>query len=281
MASVSSVLVATDLSEPSGATIREVLERARDTHARCELCHVVPPPFRRASQLLRSVPDLGRWGAQQTTVLAGDGHAHEVLVQRSIEDKVALLVVCGHGLTDARALFRPSFAEQVIRHAPCPVLVARSSAQPGVVLVATDLADPALPVFSAAAAEAHRRNGHLVAVHCVDVTPLLAEPIGATAGAAGHWPVPDAIARARREAQERLAAALERFQVAGESRVAEGSAARTIVALAAEVQAELVVVGTRSRSGLARLMRGSVAEQVARRARCSVLVVPVGRGAGR
>ncbi|MCU0620049.1 MAG: universal stress protein [Gemmatimonadales bacterium] len=277
MATVRSVLVATDLSEPSRTSIAEALARARATHTRCELCHVVPPPFRRASQLLRSVPDLGRWGAEQTTVLAGDGHAHELLVQRSVEDKVALLVVCGQGLTDAHAPFRATLAEQVIRHAPCPVLVARRGPCSGVVLVATDLTDPELPVVTAAVEEARRCDGRLIAVHCVDFTPLLAEPIGAVAGAAGHWPVPVAIAAARREAEAQLAAALDRLEVAHERRVAEGAVAHTVVELAAEAQAELVVVGTRRRSGLWRLIRGSVARRVARAARCSVLVVPLGR----
>jgi nucleotide-binding universal stress UspA family protein len=52
-----------------------------------------------------------------------------------------------------------------------------------------------------------------------------------------------------------------------------GDAAAEIVALAAEVQAGLVIVGTHGRHGLDRLMIGSVAEKVMRRARCPVLVM--------
>ena len=59
--------------------------------------------------------------------------------------------------------------------------------------------------------------------------------------------------------------------------VVEGDPADCIVAAAK--QADLVVVGTHGRTGLARLALGSVAESVLRRAPCSVLTVP--RGAAR
>jgi nucleotide-binding universal stress UspA family protein len=50
-----------------------------------------------------------------------------------------------------------------------------------------------------------------------------------------------------------------------------------IVQLASDIEADLIVVGTHGRSGLARLLLGSVAEGVVRRAPCPVLVVrPVG-----
>jgi nucleotide-binding universal stress UspA family protein len=52
-----------------------------------------------------------------------------------------------------------------------------------------------------------------------------------------------------------------------------GAAASEIVALAAELGAELIVVGTHGRRGLARLALGSVAEHVLRRATCPVLVL--------
>ncbi|HEY0465922.1 MAG TPA: universal stress protein [Polyangiaceae bacterium] len=53
-----------------------------------------------------------------------------------------------------------------------------------------------------------------------------------------------------------------------------------IVQLASDLEADLVIVGTHGRSWLARFLLGSVAEAVARRAPCPVLIVrPVGAGA--
>jgi nucleotide-binding universal stress UspA family protein len=58
-----------------------------------------------------------------------------------------------------------------------------------------------------------------------------------------------------------------------EHRVEEGDAARTILRIAGEINADLIVMGTHGRTGLSRLLMGSVAEQVVRKAPCAVLTV--------
>jgi nucleotide-binding universal stress UspA family protein len=52
-----------------------------------------------------------------------------------------------------------------------------------------------------------------------------------------------------------------------------GSPSERILALATELQADLIVIGTHGRKGIQRLMVGSVAENVLRHAHCSVWVV--------
>src|SRR5262249_21912950 len=52
-----------------------------------------------------------------------------------------------------------------------------------------------------------------------------------------------------------------------------GSAAEEILQYAAETRVDLIVMGTHGRTGLKRLLMGSVAEKVLRGAPCSVLVV--------
>jgi len=47
-----------------------------------------------------------------------------------------------------------------------------------------------------------------------------------------------------------------------------------ILAVRDEIAADLIVVGTRGRTGVARLLLGSVAEEVLKRATCDVLAVP-------
>lgn len=49
---------------------------------------------------------------------------------------------------------------------------------------------------------------------------------------------------------------------------------RGVTALAAELEADLIVVGTAGRSGVTRWLLGSVAEGIVRQAPCPVLVVP-------
>lgn len=58
-----------------------------------------------------------------------------------------------------------------------------------------------------------------------------------------------------------------------ETRLAEGDPAYEIVAAAKEIGADLIVMGTHGRSGFGRLVLGSVAEQVLRKAPCPVLTV--------
>jgi nucleotide-binding universal stress UspA family protein len=56
-----------------------------------------------------------------------------------------------------------------------------------------------------------------------------------------------------------------------ECRLEEGFAADEILRIARDTKADLIVMGTHGRTGLARLLMGSVAEQVARKAACPVL----------
>jgi nucleotide-binding universal stress UspA family protein len=58
-----------------------------------------------------------------------------------------------------------------------------------------------------------------------------------------------------------------------EHEFAEGDAAIEILRLAEETKCNLIVMGTHGRTGLGRLLMGSVAEQVVRKAPCPVLTV--------
>jgi nucleotide-binding universal stress UspA family protein len=59
-----------------------------------------------------------------------------------------------------------------------------------------------------------------------------------------------------------------------------GDPATEIVGLARDTGSELIVMGTHGRTGMERMVVGSVAERVLRDAPCSVLVVKLPRGAG-
>jgi nucleotide-binding universal stress UspA family protein len=53
----------------------------------------------------------------------------------------------------------------------------------------------------------------------------------------------------------------------------EGDAATEILRMAKEISGDIIVMGTHGRTGLSRLLMGSVAEAVSRRADCPVLTV--------
>ncbi len=60
-----------------------------------------------------------------------------------------------------------------------------------------------------------------------------------------------------------------------EAVVCEGNAAGEILKQATSMKADLLVIGTHGRSGFERLLLGSVAERVLRKASCPVMTVPV------
>ena len=64
-----------------------------------------------------------------------------------------------------------------------------------------------------------------------------------------------------------------------ETKIVDGSASTEIAARGRAIDADLIVVGTHGRTGLAHAMLGSVAERVVRRASCPVLTVPYSRKA--
>jgi nucleotide-binding universal stress UspA family protein len=166
-------------------------------------------------------------------------------------------------------------ALRVARSATVPVLVARPSPTGGGVLGATDFSDPAIPAVRMAAAEARRRGARLRLLHCLDIDEA-AYMAGAALPGATAWPLPQSVIQQVEAAtRERLAAALAETNVPGEPVVLHSSPASGVLSAADAVATALVVVGTRGRTGLARLALGSVAEAVITRATCSVLVVPL------
>jgi nucleotide-binding universal stress UspA family protein len=87
---------------------------------------------------------------------------------------------------------------------------------------------------------------------------------------------PDDAEEAERYGRERLDQArayLEERGVEGEFVQAAGQPAEKIVALAEERDVDLIVVGMRKKGFLERLVEGSVAQNVMRRATCDVLAV--------
>jgi len=78
---------------------------------------------------------------------------------------------------------------------------------------------------------------------------------------------------AAREMEKLLSDVSHAGKPAIKARIEEGDAAATIVWIAEQRGCELIVMGTHGRTGLARVLLGSVAENVVRLAPCPVLTV--------
>jgi len=84
-------------------------------------------------------------------------------------------------------------------------------------------------------------------------------------------PDPEVVSQEAQAQLERLKAPNDSVQV--KRRLEKGDPATEIVGVAEEIGADLIVMGTHGRTGLSRLLMGSVAEQVMRKACCPVLTV--------
>jgi nucleotide-binding universal stress UspA family protein len=87
---------------------------------------------------------------------------------------------------------------------------------------------------------------------------------------AGVW---DAIREGTQEKLEEIRAGVEKQGVAAEAEVSGQLPVESILATAARVHADLIVVGTRGLTGLKHVVLGSVAERTVRMAPCPVLTV--------
>jgi nucleotide-binding universal stress UspA family protein len=133
------------------------------------------------------------------------------------------------------------------------------------ILHATDFSGPSRNAFAVAYALARDYGARLLLVH-------VREPVLVAFGEYGMTPpppsedLPELHARLRQLAPADAAVPIEYH-------VAEGEPAAEIVAMAEENGIDLIVVGTHGRRGLERVLMGSVAEQVVRKAPCPVLTV--------
>jgi nucleotide-binding universal stress UspA family protein len=87
---------------------------------------------------------------------------------------------------------------------------------------------------------------------------------------------PETMQAIKNAAQKGLDAAIARFQPRGvplEGHLAEGRAWEAILETSARVGADLIVIGTHGRRGIARALLGSVAEKVVRTSKVPVLTV--------
>jgi nucleotide-binding universal stress UspA family protein len=132
------------------------------------------------------------------------------------------------------------------------------------ILYATDFSSSAVPAYQVACALASQNRCRLVIVH------VLEAPVTAFVGGA-LIPEPASLTREIQLQLERMRP--DDPTVVVEPRLVEGEAAEQIVRLAGERNCDLIVLGTHGRTGLKRLVLGSVAEKVVRTASCPVLTV--------
>ena len=203
--------------------------------------------------------------------------AGEVILRYTDEHDIDLVVMGTHGRRGPARLFLGSVAEEVVRHAPCPVLTLREEKAPQAIeaveriLVPVDFSPYSQEALSYGKEVAALYGAGLQVLHTIEEP---AYPYFYTPG--GTYSPVEQLEALREKAEEALDKMLSETpgpEVPAERFVATGRPASEIARFAEERGSDMVVIATHGLTGLERLLVGSTAEQVVRLAHCPVFTV--------
>ena len=185
-----------------------------------------------------------------------------------------LVVMGSHGRGTLASAVLGSVSAEVVDHAPCPVLIARTPRITRVVLAhdGSDGARQAEEVITM------WRFLQRLPVRVVSAWSLAPSYVSLDAMGGGfmsgdlYQQLIDDIRQERTRNGSEAAKRLAENGVQATAEVGEGPTAQTVISAAKDFGAELIVVGSRGESGLPRLLLGSVARSVLFNAPCSVLI---------
>jgi len=211
----------------------------------------------------------------------GEGLPDEIIVREAELEPNTLIAMSTHGRGGILRWTLGSTTDRVLRSATNPLLVIRSQEHRPETVQLTDLV---LPLDGSALGEQILEHAVPLAraldlrVHVVQVTPSVTDYYRfASTGDMGAVPYEDFAREADDEAEAYLAQVAERLNARGVSRVElhllHGDPASAVVDMAQDMPNNLVAMTTHGRSGLGRMVLGSVADRVARHSGDPVLVV--------
>ena len=191
-----------------------------------------------------------------------------------------LVVVPTHGRTGLKHVFLGSTAERIVQHSSCPVLVTRGdSAQSKngshfkikTILAPVDFSSCSREGLRYAIAVANEFEAKIILLHATYLGYIYSSEGTAIYDIPGLQKA--ALKNAERKMRD-LVRSVNFGAVKFEMAFTEGSPAVDICCFAKDHNLDLVITSTHGFTGMKHVLIGSIAEQVVRRAPCSVLVVP-------
>ena len=205
----------------------------------------------------------------QVQMIHQTGHPVDVILETVLSSKSHLIVLGARGLGSFKELVLGSTSHRVLMHAPCSTMIVKESLPrlkkillpiEGEEDISSALQFLALQPF---------REAVEIDVIAVWPQPQLAWPV-----TLGHSKLLEM--KAIEEAQDRMKSVtdrLTRMNYSAETKVGMGDPAFAILEQAKVSQADMILMGTHGRGGLARFLIGSVSNSVLHQADCPVLIV--------
>ena len=195
-----------------------------------------------------------------------EGEAHERIVDLADAENCDIIIMGRRGLRPVERMLVGRVTARVIGHSQRDVLVVPNGTKVGwkTIVLATDGSRYSAVAAERAIAFARSYGGELKVLSVVDVpTEFYAE-------------APQAVDDLIQQAKGFVAQVKKQAEAAGikaETFVGEAEAYQAINKLAQEQKADMIVIGSHGRTGLRRLLMGSVAEKAIGYSTCPVLVV--------
>lgn len=285
MTKLQRVLTAVDFSEPARAAFDHALALSRLHDAELRVVHAVTSDRRSSSHagerlaLIGSLRDAAHAAGVRFTASVQDGDPAAVILRVARVRRADLIVL---GSSERSVLDRWRFgsvAEAVALEAAQPVLVmppaSGKAADPMTpfknILVASDFSEGSSAVVERALAMANGES-RVTVVHVVRGVPF-----ERSFRYPHHLMEPEYQRSLARVAWRRMAAIVPAGAGTARkvhTRVVTGEPAAEIARVAAEANADLILVGVTSRSAMGRLIMGSTAARVIRRSGKPVLAIP-------
>lgn len=209
------------------------------------------------------------WEQTVTAPSAADG-----ILTYAVEYDAHLVVLGTHGRRGVRRLVLGSVAEEVVRRAPCPVVtVGRGAIEPeameeGHMLVPVDFSDYQKRLLAHAREIALAYGMHMTLLHVVEVQGL-----PDAYGLSADPPEPGVLAEQTERVLQDAVGRLRKKGVDVSVEVRGGHPADEVLAAADALGADFLTIASHGRRGMERVLMGSVAEKVIRRAPCPVCTV--------
>jgi nucleotide-binding universal stress UspA family protein len=276
------ILVAIDGSESSRNALLQAFRFAVDEKCWITVTSVVPPYDGEVEILgvkdiraaLRkpcedALADARKLAEQERALIktvCEEGEAPERIVDLADAENCDLIIMGRRGLRPVERMLVGRITARVIGLSQREVLVVPNNTAVGwkTIVVATDGSKYSALAADRAIAFAQSYGGELKVLSVVDVpTEFYAE-------------APQAVDDLVKKAKEYVARVKQQAEAAGikaEAFVGEAEAHEAITKLARDEKADMIVLGSHGRTGMRRLLMGSVAEKVIGYALCPVLVV--------